>query len=157
MLLWLSWQSSSHVMSRSCVQVASAAPRRGKPFDLPYFFLQKIRLRFIDCRSFIPQNLLGFVGVLFIYKRARDVSLSLPTCCELRFRHSCLCLWAGSKNETLQVGCKFMQSPLVCRFSCNLRILIFFNEKLLTKYEIEYIIIFEGKASNGYTQSYYFM
>ena len=50
-----------------------------------------------------------------------------------------------------------MQSPLVCRFSCNLRILIFFNEKLLTKYEIEYIIIFKGKTSNGYAQSYYFM
>ena len=29
------------VMSRSCVQVASAAPRRGKSFDLPYFFYKK--------------------------------------------------------------------------------------------------------------------
>ena len=28
------------VMSRSCVQVASAAPRRGKSFDLPYFFFK---------------------------------------------------------------------------------------------------------------------
>lgn len=44
------------------VQVPSAAPRRGKPFGLPYFF-QKYGVAFSGCRYFIPQNLLGFAEV----------------------------------------------------------------------------------------------
>lgn len=44
------------------VQVPSAAPRRGKPNGLPYFF-QKYGVAFSDFRSFIPQNLLDFAEV----------------------------------------------------------------------------------------------
>ena len=53
------------VMSRSCVQVASAAPRRGKSFDLPYFFAKNL--------SCAPSFL------LFRKKaRSRDVGDAIP-------------------------------------------------------------------------------
>ena len=132
-------------MSRSCVQVASAAPRRGKSFDLPYFFYKKS----VICAVIPPFSQKGTLTGCRGRHPLRYFAY-IPFGCRGRLSSACeMFIELG--------GCKFVQSPLVCRFSCNLRILIFFNEKLLTKYEIEYIIIFEGKTSNSYAQSYYFM